>query len=107
MISGKNTTYRVEITVGAALDLALLYEQINADGSPAAAAWFNDLQELIFALDHLPDRGTITPESRRFRQLLHGNKPDTYRVIYSVNHSAKVVSVRTIRHSARSPMPAE
>jgi toxin ParE1/3/4 len=102
MSSAKNTTYHVEITEGAVLDLALLYEQINANGSPAAAAWFNALQELIFALDRLPDRGTVIPESRRFRQLLHGNKPDTYRIIYSVDHSTNAVSIRTIRHAARS-----
>jgi plasmid stabilization system protein ParE len=102
MSSAKSTTYRVEVTAGAVFDLALLYEQINADGSPAAAAWFNALQELILSLDHLPDRGSINPERPRFRQLLHGDNPDTYRIIYSVNHSAKVVSIRTVRHGARA-----
>jgi plasmid stabilization system protein ParE len=107
MSSARNTTFRVELTTGAILDLALLYEQINAEGSPAAAAWFNALQQLILTLDHLPDRGAFTPESRSFRELLHGKSPNTYRIIYSVDHAASVVYIRTVRHGARSALPPE
>lgn len=101
MSSGRSTTYRVELTDRATLDLAAIYDFVEADQVEAAARWFNELEILILSLDHLPERGATTGEDRRLRQLLHGNKPHFYRIIYSIDQQAKNVLVLHIRHRAR------
>jgi hypothetical protein len=54
-----------------------------------ASAWFNGLEVLIYSLEEHPNRGAITPESKKLRHLLCGNKPHIYRVIYAVDGRAK------------------
>jgi len=41
------------------------------------------------------------PEDRDLRQLLYGNKPHIYRVIYRILENQKHVDVLHIRHGAR------
>ena len=43
----------------------------------------------------------MTPETRQLRQLLYGNKPYVYRVIYRVLEKPRQVDVLHIRHAAR------
>ncbi|MGH7813710.1 MAG: type II toxin-antitoxin system RelE/ParE family toxin [Candidatus Binataceae bacterium] len=96
--------YRVELTRRAERDLGYLYEQISAADSTLAAVWFKGLERTICALEQLPRRCPVAPESgrakRRLRHLLYGAKRDVYRVIYEIDGSRKVVRVLTIRHSA-------
>jgi len=40
------------------------------------------------------------------RRLLYGTKPDTYRVISTIDELSHVVTVLPIRHGAREPMQA-
>ncbi len=102
MSSVRNTRYRIELVERAIVDLETIYGEIGAQDSPAAFAWYNDLEALIFSLDHLPDRGTRTEEDRKLRQLLHGNKPHIYQVIYKIDKAARRVIVLHIRHGARA-----
>jgi plasmid stabilization system protein ParE len=97
-----STTFRVEISRRAERDIEQLYVYIQAANSPPAAAWFNGLQARILSLQNNPQRGTITPESGKHRQILHGRKPHFYRIIYAINLREKVVHVQHIRHGARS-----
>jgi plasmid stabilization system protein ParE len=96
--------YRVELTNRARRDLGDLYWRIHAEDSPAAARWFNGLEEAVYSLETLPRRCPIAPEGRRaerrLRHLLYGNKPHVYRVIYEIVESDKAVYVLTIRHGA-------
>jgi toxin ParE1/3/4 len=96
--------YRVELTDRAKRDLSALYAQIDAVESAAAAKWFNGLEEAVYALANLPRRCPFALEGRRtkrpLRNLLYGNKPHVYRVIYEIDESDKVVYVLTIRHGA-------
>jgi toxin ParE1/3/4 len=101
MSSARSTAFRVELTDRASLDLESIYDDIDADSAPAAARWFSGLENTIFSLEHLPERGVRTQENRRLRELLYGQKPHIYRVIYSVNCSANLVVVLHIRHGAR------
>ena len=41
---------------------------------------------------------------REVRHLLYGGKPHTYRVIYEIDESRRIVSVLTIRHGARQKL---
>ena len=95
---------------------------INAAESIAAAKWFNGLELAVCSLTRMPGRCPLAPESKRARvalyHLLYGNKPDVYRAIYAIaiyaiaiytiNETACVVNVLTVRHGAMDlATPAE
>ena len=93
--------YLVNLTARAERDLALLYLQINAEDSDAALKWYRGFKEAILSLEERPNRCPMTPESVKYRHLLYGNKPHTYRAIYRVLEKQKQVEVLHIRHGAR------
>ena len=96
--------YRVELTRRAERDLRQLYRDINATHSGDASDWFNGLERLIASLDQFPERGGVTPENPRLRQVLYGRRPRAYRVIYAIDDAQRVVRVVHIRHGARDVM---
>ena len=93
--------YLVRLSDRALRDLEAIYNFIEAETSEKAFAWFNDLTEKIYSLELQPERGALTPESKRFRHLLFGGKPDTYRIIYAVDKRNHAVNVLHVRHGAR------
>ncbi len=98
--------YRVELTDRAARDLRLLFLHIHAEESDAAARWFNGMEQAIETLSEFPRRCPVAPESRRgqvIRQLLCGNKPHIYRILFRVTAKDRAVLVIHIRHGARLP----
>jgi toxin ParE1/3/4 len=99
--------YLVSLTERALRDMELIYEFVQADSSERAFAWFNDLAEAIYSLERYPDRGAVTPESKKLRHLLFGKKPTTYRIIYTADKRHAAVSILHIRHSARAPLSSE
>ncbi len=101
MSSARSAAFRVELTNRASLDLEAIYDKTNVDSSAAAAAWFAELEEMVYSLERSPERGPRTQENRRLRQLLYGHKPHVYRIIYAVDRSANSVVVLHIRHGAR------
>lgn len=101
--------YRVELSTRAELDVVDIFLRINAAESIAAAKWFNGLELAVCSLTRMPGRCPLAPESKRARvalyHLLYGNKPDIYRAIYAIaiytiNETACVVNVLTVRHGA-------
>jgi len=100
-------TYRVELTGRAARDLDSLYLEKHATGSPAAARWYNSLEEAIYSLERFPQRSTAAPEAEKSRRpprhLLHGRKPHVYRVIFEIDERRQLVTVLAIRHGASEP----
>jgi len=97
----------VSLTDRALRDMELIYEFVQADSSEKAFAWFSDLAEAIYSLERYPERGAVTPESKKLRHLLFGKKPTTYRVIYTVDKRHAAVSILHIRHGARAPLWSE
>jgi mRNA-degrading endonuclease RelE of RelBE toxin-antitoxin system len=101
-------TYHVEFSVRALHDLDVLYFENNVEESLASSPWFNGLQDAVYSLELLPNRGPIAPEAknagRRMRHLLCGKKPHFYRIIYEVDESLRMVKVFHIRHGARRPL---
>ncbi len=92
--------YRVEMTARARRDLDAIYTYIHAGSAEAAHRWFNELERVILNLEHHPERGSITRENSRLRQLLYGRKSRVYRIIYSVHPRKCHVQVLHIRHGA-------
>ena len=66
--------------------------------------WLEGLMLAVLSLSSMPQRGALVPEDKRFRQILHGNKPHLYRILYSIDREQGIVFVRTIRHGARRPI---
>lgn len=97
--------YRVEIAKNAEAELEELYLWVVGRAPQQGAAWFNDLERAILALDQHPDRCAIAPESidpeRPVRVLSFGRKPHVYRIFFTVDHNAKVVRVVHVRRGAR------
>ena len=99
--------YRVDLTPRAERDLAILYSNINAENSPAAERWFNRLETFIYQLEAAPLIGFVTHERPNVRQLIYGNKPHFYRILYKVNEARKVVLILHIRHGRQSSFSSE
>jgi toxin ParE1/3/4 len=93
--------YRVNVTNRAAQDLDTIYQYIQAEHSHQAAIWFNGLNEALQSLSSLPHRASRIREGSTLCHLLYGNKPNVYRVIYSVDDTLKTVTIVTIPHGAR------
>jgi toxin ParE1/3/4 len=100
-------TYRVELTARADRNLKRIFRYINAESSPQAFAWFNELEAAILSLDRHAKRSPVTAENRAVRHLLFGKKPNVYRVIFAIDERARVVRVLHIRHGARRPLPRQ
>lgn len=97
--------YRVDLTDRAVRDLRRLYQAISAEHSPQAQAWFNALERRILSLSEHPARGAVIPEDAALRHLLHGRRPNVYRIIYGIDEPTQVVTVLHIRHGARDTLP--
>ena len=93
--------YRVEITLRAERDLESIYIQINGANSEAAREWHFGLTAAILSLRQMPNRNPGTRERKRLRQLLYGQKPNVYRIIFRVVNKPRVAEVLRIRHGAR------
>ena len=95
--------YRVELTLLATRDLDYLYQRISAVESPLAVRWVNGLERAISSLERFPRRCPVAIESKKagrpLRHLLYGAKPNTYRILFELDDTRKVVSVITIRHA--------
>jgi plasmid stabilization system protein ParE len=99
--------YLVSITVRAERDLALLYEEIEADSSSAARKWYQGLKRAILGLEDQPCIWPATPEARQLRHILYGRRPHSvYRVIYRIQEKRNNVEVLHIRHGSRRPFNA-
>jgi hypothetical protein len=71
--------YLVEFAGRAVRDLEVLYVEKNAASSPAAARWYNGLEQAVRALGSHPRRSPVIPEVQRLkrplRHLLYGREP--------------------------------
>ena len=93
--------YRVKIMPRAGRDLTELYQSINAQSSEAALVWYRGLKKAIRSLRDNPHRCPATRENKDLRNLLYGNRPFVYRVIYRVTEKPKERDILQIRQGAR------
>jgi len=100
-------TFRVETTATADQDAdAILAWLLSEHAGDAGLQWFQSLQDAIASLGQFPQRCPLAPESSGFafevRQLLYGNPPHVYRILYTLEH--QTVYVLHIRHGRRQPL---
>jgi toxin ParE1/3/4 len=98
--------YLVSTSAQAERDIEGIFSFIQADTSDRAADWFNGLLATIRTLGEMPQRCPPIPEDPEFRHLLYGKKPHIYRVIFGIDEAARVVTVFSVRHGARSAFRA-
>ena len=99
--------FGVELTKTAEADLEGLYGWVVDRAPSQGAAWFNGLEAAIASLGRLPERCPVAPESvnlqRPVRVLHYGRARHVYRVLFSVDQTARVVNVLHVRRGSRSP----
>jgi toxin ParE1/3/4 len=94
--------YFVRLSRRAERDLAMIFDYTSAAESDAALKRYEGLKQTILTLANYPLRCPITEENTRLRQLLYGNKPHIYRIIFRVSERKRFVDVLHILHGARS-----
>jgi plasmid stabilization system protein ParE len=95
--------YRVKFTRRARRDYLELYQSINAPESAPAQLWFQRLEETIALLAVTPRMGAVTHEDKTVRQVIYGNKPHLYRILYDIDEIDLRVDILSIWHGKRLP----
>lgn len=95
--------YQVIILPAAERDISTAYQWLAQQDELAAMRWYNQLLEVIFSLDTLPERCSLAPESKSFnteiRQIFHGRRQHKYRILFTVRQGD--IHVLHVRHGAR------
>jgi plasmid stabilization system protein ParE len=96
--------FRVEVSPQAKRDAnAILEWLISQHAGETGLRWFEKLNDAIASLSDLPGRCKLAPENAsvpfEMRQLLYGNKPHLYRILFT--RDGNKVYVLRIRHGRR------
>jgi toxin ParE1/3/4 len=95
--------YRVSFTRRARRDYLNIYEFTNATESVAAQIWLQRLEETIRLLAATPRMGSLTHEDETVRQIIYGNRPRLYRILYDIDDRDQRITVLSIWHGKRLP----
>lgn len=98
--------FRVELAEQAQRDIAAIYDWLRSQqAGDAGERWFVALRSAIGSLANLPSRCPLAPENRdssvEVRQLLYGERPHVYRILFAIQ--GDMVQVLHIRHGRRRP----
>jgi len=96
--------FSVDLSEQAQRDIAAIYDWLLAEhAGDAGQRWFVALRAAITSLATLPLRCPLAPENQdspvEVRQLLYGNRPHVYRILFAVEGTT--VQVLHIRHGRR------
>jgi toxin ParE1/3/4 len=94
--------YSVNLTERVLRELDI-YATIHADESAGAARWFSRLEDTISLLSASPRMGKVTREDKFVHEIIYGNKPHFYRILYEIDDTAKRVDILSIWHGKRLP----
>lgn len=95
------TRYRVVFAPEARQEAVAAAEYIASTAPMAAARWYEGLENAIFSLSTFPNRCPLAPETEFLGEKLRHYIYGSYRIIYRVEDSARIVRVLHIRHAAR------
>ncbi len=80
--------FEVVITPSAKADIFEINTWLLENNSDWAEKWLWGISQAVASLSKFPERCPISPESEAFdvvvRQLFYGNKPNNYRILFSV-----------------------
>ncbi len=97
--------FRVETTVKAERELSAIQDWLLSEqAGDAGLAWFLRLRDALDSLSEMPYRCPLAREkkglSSGIRQLLYGNKPHVYRILFTIENDT--VTVLGVRHGRRA-----
>ena len=91
------------------LDAEAVVRRISRDNPDAAAKWFRSLVKKMNALEAMPHRHPLAPESEDFneeiRETFLGKRQNKYRILFAIRGDK--VHVLHVRHGAREPLRPE
>jgi plasmid stabilization system protein ParE len=80
--------YRVIITPSAKADIFEINAWLLENYPDSAEDWLWGISQAVSSLSKMPERCPVSAESEAFdvvvRQLLHGKKPNIYRILFSI-----------------------
>lgn len=98
--------YRVDISVPALQDAEIAFLWIRDFNPETAKSWYEGLLHAVFSLEVSPRRCPTAPESemlgREIKQLIYGNRKQTYCIFFEIFDDEKIVRIYRIRHTARN-----
>jgi plasmid stabilization system protein ParE len=105
--SAGNMTFRIEFSAEAQRDADAIYEWLAVQhAGETGLRWFSALETAIKSLRDFPERcqtaPDISPQLFEVRQLLYGNRPHIYRILFTIRNDT--VYVLNIRHGRRQPL---
>jgi len=96
--------YAVLNTPEADTNIDEAFRYIHERSPMAAKRWLQGLYKSIDNLELLPRRYAVAPESETLGEELRHFIYKSYRIIFRVEESAKIVRIVHVRHSARLPL---
>lgn len=99
-------TYRIEISSVAEAEADSAFLRLSQVTSLAQASqWYSGLLKVIESLPTMPKRCTLARENEYFsqeiRQLLYGQRRNSYRILFTILEETSTVRILHIRHSSQ------
>jgi len=99
-------TYRIEISSVAEAEADSAYLRLSQVMSLyQASQWYDGMLKAIESLSKMPKRCPLAKENEHFsqeiRQLLYGQRRNSYRILFTVLEGASIVRILHIRHSSQ------
>ena len=103
--------YHLVILPQAEADIRAGHAYLAEHSSEAATRWVRLVKAAMSSLEEMPLRAPTAPEAEKLgfplRQLLYGQRPGVYRIVFRVLEVEREVHVLTVRHSARRPFSVD
>ncbi len=92
-------TYEVIVTPEAQLGIVAAFEYIHERSPLNAEQWLRALYAQIDTLETMPGRGALVREREYFNEELRQLLFKSHRIVFRIEHSARIVRVLYFRHS--------
>jgi plasmid stabilization system protein ParE len=96
--------YTVALADSAKADAHRIYDWVVERAPLRGPKWFEELIDCLYSLEDQPHRCPLAREAkeakREIRCLLFGQRRGTYRILYEVEESRKMVWILHIRHGS-------
>jgi len=103
--------YKVVVLPQAEADIREAFGYLEERAPEVATRWYSLIRAALESLSAMPARCPLAPETSllglELRQLLYGQRPSIYRIVFRILEDVREVHVLTVRHGARKPLSEE
>jgi len=96
--------YTVVLADSAKADAYRIYDWVVERAPLRGPLWFEKLIDCLYSLEANPHRSALAREAkeakRKIRCLIFGKRHGTYRILYEIDESRKMVWILHIRHGS-------